>query len=118
LRVTSTSTFVVDLNDNLFEAGDVIEFFFSATNTNGQTSYCSGSALSYVQSDLSLAAEIASEFTILPLDDLTDVLYVDGMDGRAAQVTGTPLSSSSGSHRSATTCADRHPACPIAPARA
>ncbi len=27
LRVNSSSTFVVDLNDNLFEAGDVIEFF-------------------------------------------------------------------------------------------
>ncbi len=85
LRILSTSTFVVDLNDNLFEAGDVIEFFFGATNTNGQTTYCSGSAINYVQSDLNLAAEVASEFTILPLDEPTDVLYVDGMDGRGAQ---------------------------------
>lgn len=86
LRVSSTSTFVVDLNDNLFEAGDVVEFFFGATNTNGQTSYCSGSSLTYVQSDIELAAEAASEFTILPLDGYGDALYVDGMDGRGAQV--------------------------------
>ncbi len=86
LRVASTSTFVVDLNDNLFEAGDVIEFFFGATNTNGQTTYCSGSALTFVQDDLAIAAETASEFSILPLDDPTPVLYVDGMDGRGSQI--------------------------------
>lgn len=88
LRVLSTSTFVVDLNDNLFEAGDVVEFFFGATNTNSQTSYASGSALNYVQDDVQLAAELASEFTILPLNGgtTTDILYVDGMDGRGTQV--------------------------------
>jgi hypothetical protein len=86
LRTLGASTFVVDLNDNLFEAGDVIEFFFGATNTNGQTSYASGSALNYVQSDVDLAAEVAAEFSVLPLDDPTDILYVDGMDGRSAQI--------------------------------
>ncbi len=90
LRVVNTSTFVVDLNDNLFEAGDVIEFFFGATNTSGQTSYCSGSALDFVQSDVDLAAETASEFTILPLVPGllggAPALYVDGMDGRGAQI--------------------------------
>ena len=89
LRVVSTSTFVVDLNDNLFEAGDVVSFFFGATNTNAQTSYCSGSALNYVQSDLELAAETASEFSILPVMgnglEGEDLLYVDGMDGRGGQ---------------------------------
>jgi hypothetical protein len=75
--------FRVDLNDNLFEAGDVIEFFFGATNTLGQTSYCSGSALTYVQSDLEVAAAAASEFSILP--SLKPILYVDGMDGRGSQ---------------------------------
>ena len=88
LRVVSTSTFVVDLNDNLFQAGDVIRFFFEARNTNGQSSYCSGPSLQFVQSDLVLAADNSSEFTILPLNggSTTDILYVDGMDGRGAQV--------------------------------
>ncbi|HXV14781.1 MAG TPA: T9SS type A sorting domain-containing protein [Candidatus Krumholzibacteria bacterium] len=88
LRVESTNTFDVDLNDNLFEAGDVIEFFFGATNTNGETSYCSGSALDYVQSDVDLAAESASEFTILPLygNGFDSLLYVDGLDGRGGQI--------------------------------
>jgi len=88
LRVFSTNTFVVDLNDNLFEAGDVIQFFFGAVNTSGQTSYCSGPALNYVQDNIDLAAEIAGEFTILPLNggNTTNILYVDGMDGRGSQV--------------------------------
>ncbi len=88
LRVASTSTFVVDLNDNLFEAGDVIEFFFGATNTTAQTSYCSGPSLTFIQNDVESAAQTAAEFTILPLDGgaTTNILYVDGMDGRGSQV--------------------------------
>jgi hypothetical protein len=86
LRVTASSTFVVDLNDALFEAGDVINFFYGATNTGALTSYASGSNLGFVQSDLTVAAQNASEFTILPLaGDGNDILYVDGMDGRGAQ---------------------------------
>ncbi len=72
--------FRIDLNDNLFEAGDVVEFFFSGTTTAGETSYCSGPHLRFVQSDVELAAESPSEFTILPLDDPTEILYVDGVD--------------------------------------
>ncbi|HXV14376.1 MAG TPA: hypothetical protein VEC56_09245, partial [Candidatus Krumholzibacteria bacterium] len=86
LAQASVGRFRVDLHDNLFEAGDVIEFFFGATNTLGETNYCSGSALDYVQSDASVAAAAASEFTILPLDGFTGILYVDGMDGRGGQV--------------------------------
>jgi len=88
LRIVSTSTFVVDLNDNLFEAGDVVEFFFGAISAAGFTSYCSGSNLGFVQSNVNVAALNASEFTILPLvpgTSGTDILYVDGMDGRGAQ---------------------------------
>jgi hypothetical protein len=88
LRTLGTSTFVVDLNDNLFEAGDVIEFLYGATSTNGHTSYCSGPNLTFVQDDLELAAEVPAEFSILPLNggDTTEILYVDGMEGRGAQV--------------------------------
>ncbi len=88
-RVNSTSTFVVDLNDNIFQAGDVIEFFYGATSTAAVTTYASGSNLGFVQGDLTVAAQNASEFTILPLNgnlaEGSDILYVDGMDGRGAQ---------------------------------
>ncbi len=89
LRTLSSSTFVVDLNDNLFEAGDVVNHFFGAFNTASLASYASGSALNFVQSDLDVAAQNASETTILPLNadgtENNDILYVDGMDGRGAQ---------------------------------
>ena len=89
----------------------MIEFFFGATNTNGQTSYCSGSALTYVQSDVDVAAAAASEFTILPLDGLNQFLYVDGMDGRGAQVywdtAFEQMSSDAGSLRCARTIVER-----------
>jgi hypothetical protein len=89
LRTASTSTFVVDLNDNLFTAGDIVSYFFQATNTSAQTSYASGSTLGFVQSDLTVAAQNASEFTILPVNgngtEGNDILYVDGMDGRGNQ---------------------------------
>ncbi len=89
LRVPTSNTFVVDLNDALFEAGDQVDFFFGAQNTNGDFAYASGSALTFVQSDVNVAAENASEFTILPLlgngAEGSDILYVDGMDGRGAQ---------------------------------
>ncbi len=86
LRINASNTFIVDLNDNLFQAGDVIEFFFGSTNTNGESSYASGSALTFVQSDPELAAEVASEFSILPLDEPTEIFFVDGMDGRGPQI--------------------------------
>ena len=89
LRVVGTNTFVVDLNDNLFQAGDVVSFFFGAMNTNNETSYCSGSALNYVQNDLEIAASAASEFSILPVNGngtaSAEHLLIDGMDGRGGQ---------------------------------
>jgi hypothetical protein len=82
--------FSIDLPDDvLFAGGDVVEFFFGATNTNDETTYCAGSALNYVQNDVDLAAETASEFSILPVNGNgtgIPLLYVDGMDGRGAQV--------------------------------
>jgi hypothetical protein len=94
MQVTNISVdfgrFSIDLPDDvLFAGGDVVEFFFGATNTNGETAYCSGSALNYVQGDVDLAAATASEFSILPINGdgtvIHDILYVDGMDGRGAQ---------------------------------
>jgi hypothetical protein len=78
----------IDLPDALFEAGDVIYFFFAATNTDGITSYQSGSSLTLTTHDVDWAAANASEFSILPGEPGptgTDILYVDGMDGRGAQ---------------------------------
>jgi hypothetical protein len=78
----------IDFSDALFTAGDVIEFFYGATSTSGLTSYCSGNSLNYVQNDVDVAAAAASEFSILPgVPGVagTDILYVDGMDGRGAQ---------------------------------
>jgi Secretion system C-terminal sorting domain len=78
-----------DFNDALFEAGDVIEYFYGATSTSGLTSYCSGNDLTFVQSDKDVAASFASEFSILPSVPGaagSDILYVDGMDGRGAQI--------------------------------
>jgi hypothetical protein len=77
-----------DFPDALFEAGDVVEYFYGATSTSGLTSYCSGNDLTFVQSDVDVAASFASEFSILPMEPGvggTDILYVDGMDGRGAQ---------------------------------
>jgi FlgD Ig-like domain len=84
----AASRWRVDLPDALFTAGDVIEYFYGATSTSGQTSYCSGSSLNFVQNDASVAAAAPSEFTILPLvpgASGSDILYIDGMDGRGAQ---------------------------------
>jgi hypothetical protein len=77
-----------DFPDALFTAGDVVEYFYGATSTSGLTSYCSGNDLTFVQSDVNVAASFASEFSILPSvpgATGTDILYVDGMDGRGAQ---------------------------------
>jgi FlgD Ig-like domain len=85
----NASRWRIDFPDALFTAGDVIEFFYGATNTSGLTSYCSGYSLNFVQNDPADAAAAASEFTILPLMPGvggTDILYIDGMDGRGAQV--------------------------------
>ncbi len=84
----SNSRFRVDLNDALFEGGDVVEFFFGATNTNGETSYCSQSNLTYVQCDIDEAAATADEFSVLPYSSphpfYGGILYVDAADGSSA----------------------------------
>jgi len=76
-------------DDVLFAGGDVVEYFFAATNTASQTTYASGSALGLVQGDVNVAAANAAEFSILPVNadgtGLNDILYVDGMDGRGGQ---------------------------------
>jgi hypothetical protein len=88
-RLNAANTFVIDLNDNLFTGGDVVRFFFAATNISGITNYASGSNLGFITNSLTDAITNASEFTILPLNgngtDPNDVLYVDGMDGRGGQ---------------------------------
>jgi hypothetical protein len=80
----------LDLPDDvLFTGGDVVEFFFAATNTANQTTYASGSALGFVQDNADVAAANAAEFSILPINadgtEGNDILYVDGMDGRGGQ---------------------------------
>jgi hypothetical protein len=78
-----------DFPDALFEAGDEVRYFYGATSTSGLTSYCSGNDLTFVQSDVEVAAQFASEFSILPMvpgSGGSDILYVDGMDGRGAQI--------------------------------
>jgi hypothetical protein len=79
-----------DFDDTgLFEGGDVVEFFFGATNTANQSTYCAGSALTFVQDNVDVAAANAAEFSILPVNangtEGNDILYVDGMDGRGGQ---------------------------------
>jgi len=84
----AASRWRIDFPDALFTAGDVVEYFYGATSTSGLTSYCSGNDLTFVQSDANVAASFASEFSILPMvpgTGGTDILYVDGMDGRGAQ---------------------------------
>jgi len=84
----AASRWRIDFPDALFTAGDVVEYFYGATSTSGLTSYCSGNDLTFVQSDVDVAASFASEFSILPSEPGgagTDILYVDGMDGRGAQ---------------------------------
>jgi hypothetical protein len=81
--------YCVDLNDNLFDAGDEIQFFYAAKSAAAVETYCFGSALGAQGSDKQFASVNASEFSILPIrGNLTgtrDILYVDGMDGRGGQ---------------------------------
>ncbi len=78
--------FCVDLNDNLFVAGDTINFFYGAENTMGVRTYFNvGSG---PIENLEEAASVADEFTILPAGGVNnggDILYVDGMNFRGAQ---------------------------------
>jgi hypothetical protein len=86
--IAAPDFYCVDLNDALFEAGDTINFFYGAVNTNALETYCYGSALGASGSVRQDAADAPSEFTILPAGGFNrggDILYVDGMDGRGAQ---------------------------------
>jgi len=84
--VASPLRYCIDLPDNLFEAGDTIEYFFGAHNGVGQWSYWSREfGTVYTMDD---AAAYPLEFQILPGAGPArggDWLYVDGMDGLGAQ---------------------------------
>jgi len=87
-NVAQPDIYCVDLNDNIFEAGDTISFFYGAVNSAALETYAYGSALGAQTSDREAAAAAPSEFTVLPAGGVAnggDILYVDGMDGRGAQ---------------------------------
>jgi hypothetical protein len=75
------SLYTVDVNDALYQAGDVVEFFFSARDNNGATSYWSqftGTTL-----DISDVQSHPMEMTGLPAGG--DILYVDHYSGYGAE---------------------------------
>jgi hypothetical protein len=75
----SASRWRIDFPDALFEAGDVVYHFIGATSTSGLTSYLSGNTLGFTQSDVDVAAGLATEFSILPATPGaggSDILYV------------------------------------------
>ncbi len=74
--------YCIDLNDNLFVPGDTTYFFFGAQNGIGEWSYWTRGL--GTTNSLTDAATFAMEFTILPTGS-SNILYVDGMDGRGAQ---------------------------------
>jgi hypothetical protein len=77
--------YCVDLNDNLYEAGDTIRYYLSARNTIGVTTYWT-QATGTVTSE-AVARANAMEMTCLPANALTgaDILVVDtSADGVAA----------------------------------
>jgi hypothetical protein len=81
-----TDVFCVDLNDNLFESGDTLLFFFEAENTLGDKTYWTRSLGLSVHRNQ--AATYSMEMQILPaggLSGTTDILYVDHFDGLGAQ---------------------------------
>ncbi len=81
------NTFCIDLNDNLFEAGDTVCFFYGAESTNGKKRYYN--VMYGPAENIDEIASNADEFTVLPAGGVNnggDILYVDGMNGRGAQV--------------------------------
>jgi hypothetical protein len=83
----------IDLNDNLFVPGDTVWFFYgarSAPPSNAWTYAALPIPTSTGQTDdITEAAENPDEFTVLPAGGYIrggDVLYVDGMNFRGAQV--------------------------------
>jgi hypothetical protein len=80
--------YCIDLNDNLFEPCDVVEFYFCAVS---DTPFCDANYFSIpagTSSDCWFVMNNPDEFTILPGEGWKnggDVLYVDGMNFRGAQ---------------------------------
>ncbi len=83
----------VDLNDNLFQPGDTIRYFYAAdsdaTPNNGSEAYyhrsLNGQGGDRVTSVIANAASSPLEFTILPAGGFNaggDILYVDDQDDR------------------------------------
>ena len=84
--VQSNERFCIDLPDDLFEAGDTIEYFFGGNNTLNEWSYWS--RYNGIVYTIDEAAAFPNEFQILPGAGAArggDILYVDGMDGRGSQ---------------------------------
>ncbi len=93
------NVYCVDLNDNLFTPGDVIEYFFEGVSVGGAKSYFFGgyhqfdnfdaSGAIVATTDINVAYANPMEFTCLPdkalLSNANDILYVDDGDGRSVQ---------------------------------
>jgi hypothetical protein len=79
--------FCIDLNDDYFENGDTLWFFFGAENTINQWSWWSQG--SGVTNDINEACEAPMEMQILPArgaqSEFNDILYVDNFSGRGGQ---------------------------------
>lgn len=78
--------FEIDLNDELYQPGDTVWYYFSARDVNGNTNYWSA-ALGVTTSETEARAH-AMEVTCLPanaLNEATDILYIDGFNGYGAQ---------------------------------
>jgi hypothetical protein len=77
--------FNVDINDNLFTPGDTLEYFYSASSSDGTTYFSTNWGTT------TNVAEVATnpmEVTILPAGGFNrggDILYVDGADGFGVQ---------------------------------
>ncbi|HEX5132145.1 MAG TPA: T9SS type A sorting domain-containing protein [Candidatus Krumholzibacteria bacterium] len=80
----NANEFNIDLNDQLYVPGDVIEFYFSATDVNGTTTYWSQpTGLVLMESE---AQALPAEMTCLPVNaNGNDILYVDAFSGHGAE---------------------------------
>ncbi|MFH1755491.1 MAG: T9SS type A sorting domain-containing protein, partial [Candidatus Latescibacterota bacterium] len=78
--------FCIDLNDNLYAPGDTVYFYFSARDTDNNTTYWSQPlGVSEFESE---ARAGGMEMTCLPANGLngaTDILYVDDFNERGAE---------------------------------
>ena len=78
---TLGDAFCFDLNDSMYTPGDVVEYYFSARDGNGRTTYWTQSA---GVTDLPAALDLPNEVTCLPTGS-SDVLHVDVADGTGVQ---------------------------------